>query len=87
MLLIVELPHNYPNEDIPFLRVKSLTPQYLTNTHIDTYETEIRKMAREELGCPVLFNVAEYLREKICEINDGVLDVYNGIMKKKEEQE
>lgn len=85
--MIVEIPHNYPAEDIPFLRVKSLTPEYITNTHVDQYETEIRKLARENIGGPCLFDVAEYLREKICEINDGVLDQYNGIMQKKEEAE
>jgi len=42
MVLIVEVPHNYPEEEIPFLRVKSLTPEYLTNTHLDKYECEIR---------------------------------------------
>ena len=87
MLLIVEAPYNYPNEEIPFLRVKSLTPEYLNNTHLDKYESEIRQMARDGLGGPVLFDIAEHLREKICEINDGVLDVYNGIMKKKEDEE
>ena len=61
--LIVELPHNYPNEKIPFLRVKNLSLNYLDNANIDNYETEIRKMAREELGGPVLFTIADWLRE------------------------
>ena len=80
MVLIVEVPHNYPEEEIPFLRVKSLTPEYLTNTHLDKYECEIRQLARDALGGPVLFDIAEYLREQICTINDKVLDVFNGIM-------
>jgi hypothetical protein len=87
MTLIVEVPHNYPNEEIPFLRVKTLTPDYLNNAHLDKYEKEIRDIARENLGTPVLFEIAEYLREQICEINDKVLDAFNGIMKVKEEKE
>jgi hypothetical protein len=86
MKLIVEIPHNYPEEEIPFLRVKSLTPEYLNNTHLDQYETEIRNIAREALGGPCLFDIAEHLREQICTINDKVLDVYNGIMEQKAEE-
>ena len=80
MKLIVEVPHTYPETEIPFLRVKSLTPEYLNNSHLDEYEKGI-------LGGPVLFDVAEYLREQICTINDEVLDAFNGIMKVKEEKE
>ena len=46
----------------------------------------IRVLAREQLGEQVLFNVAEYLREQICEINDKVVDTFNGIMRVKEEK-
>ena len=87
MKLIVEVPHNYPEEDIPFLRVKSLTPEYLNNAHLDQYECEIRNLAREALTDknPCLFDIAEHLREQICTINDKVLDVFNGIMAEKAE--
>ena len=85
MKLIVEVPHNYPEEEIPFLRVKSLTPEYLNNAHLDKYETEIRNLARDQLGGPCLFDVAEYLREQICTINDGVLGIYNAVMEEKAE--
>ena len=83
----MELPHDYPNDRIPFLRVKNLSPDYLDNNYIDNYETEIRKMAREGLGGPVLFEVADWLREQICDINEGVLGKFEDIMKKKEEKE
>ena len=84
--LICEIPYNYPAEEIPFLRVKSMTPEYLQNKHCDEYEMAIRVLAREQLGEQVLFNVAEYLREQICEINDKVVDTFNGIMRVKEEK-
>lgn len=63
MQLIVELPHDYPNERIPFLRVKNLSPDYLDNNNIDKYENEIRTMAKDELGGQVLFTIADWLRE------------------------
>ena len=42
MLLIMELPHNYPQQEIPFMRLKNLSPDYLDNKKIDEYEIQIR---------------------------------------------
>lgn len=39
MLLILELPHDYPSENIPFMRLKNLAPDYLDNKNLDEYET------------------------------------------------
>ena len=50
MLLILEIPHDYPN-NIPFMRLKNLSPEYLNNANLDEYETQIRALARENLGC------------------------------------
>jgi|TARA_B110001450_G_C17444612_1_gene409367 hypothetical protein len=38
MLLMVELPHDYPNS-VPFLRLKNLSPDFLNNKNLDDYET------------------------------------------------
>ena len=37
MLLMVELPHDYP-ENVPFLRLKNLSPDFLNNRNIFDYE-------------------------------------------------
>ena len=86
MLLICEIPHDYPN-NIPFMRLKNKSPDYLNNANLDDYETEIRALARENVGMQQIFLVADHLREKIAEINDVVLGKYNNILKAKEEAE
>ena len=78
MLLLVELPHDYPNS-VPFLRIKNLSPNFLNNQLLDEYETEVRAMTREMLGSQMIFDVCEHLREKIADINEGVLNKYNKI--------
>ena len=39
MQLLLEIPHNYPHEEIPFMRLKNLSPDYLDNKTLDEYET------------------------------------------------
>ena len=87
MLLIVELPHNYPNEAIPFMRLKNLSSEFLDNRMLDEYESEIRKKAHESLGMQMIFEMCEHLREQISNINESVLNQYEEIQKKREEQD
>ena len=49
MLLIIELPHDYP-QTAPFLRLKNLTPDMLDNRKLHELESEARKMSREAVG-------------------------------------
>ena len=86
MLLIMEVPHDYPN-NIPFMRLKNLSPDYLNNANLDQYETEIRALARENVGMQMIFMVADHLREQIANINDTVLGKFNKIVEAREEQE
>lgn len=81
MLLIMEIPHNYPQEEIPFMRLKNLSPNYLNNANLDDYETQIRALGRENLGMQMIFMICDHLREQIAEINDAVLDKFNGIIR------
>jgi hypothetical protein len=82
MVLLLEVPYNYPLEEIPFMRLKNLSPNFLDNRNLDNYETEIRALARESIGSPMIFTLCEYLREQIAEINDKVLDKYNAAIRK-----
>ena len=47
--LIVEMPPDYP-QNIPFMRLKNLSPEYLDNKMLDDFEGEIREKARENIG-------------------------------------
>lgn len=49
MLLLVEFPHDYPN-NIPFMQLKNLSKDYLDNKMLDEYETQIRAKAHESVG-------------------------------------
>jgi hypothetical protein len=87
MLLIIELPHDYPQENIPFMRLKNLSPNYLDNRNLDDYETQIRALARDNVGMPMVFTICEHLKEQIGEINDKVLNKYNQIVEAKRMKE
>ena len=50
---------------------------------IDKFETEIRAMTHELVGCPMMFDICEHLREAIAEINDRVLGKFNKIIEEK----
>lgn len=78
MLLIVELPHDYPNT-IPDLRLKNMAPKYLDNRMLDDFESEIRAKAHESVGTQMIFELCEHLRESIGEINDKVLNQFNAV--------
>ena len=86
MLLILEIPHDYPN-NIPFLRLKNLSPEFLNNANLDEYETAARALARENIGVQMIFMVADFLRGLIADINETVLEKYEKIIKEKEERE
>ena len=86
MLLIVELPHDYPNT-IPDMRLKNKSPKYLDNRMIDEYECQMRAKAHESVGMQMIFEICEHLREQIGDINDKVLTKFNEVQKKIEEQE
>ena len=49
MNLILEIPHDYPQQ-IPFLRLKNLSPDFLDNQILDKLEQEARDLGRENLG-------------------------------------
>ena len=78
IVLHVELPPSYP-QVAPFLRLINKAQTFLDNTTIDKYETEIREMGQENVGAPMIFDICEFLREKISDMNDGVLAKFNKI--------
>ena len=84
MLLLVELPFDYPNT-VPHMRLKNLSPDYLDNRMLDDYEVKLRAANHENIGSPMIFETCELLREEIAEINDSVLDKFNGIIRAKQE--
>ena len=86
MIFQLEIPHDYPN-NIPFMMLKNMSPDYLNNQNLDKFETEIRALARENLGTQMIFLIADYLREQIADINDTVLGKYKAIIKAKEDRE
>ena len=71
--LIFDLPDSYPNE-IPFFRIKNLSPDYIDNNTIDRFENEMRERANESLGQMMIFELADLLKEKITTINEKVLE-------------
>lgn len=85
MLLKVELGHYYPAQAPEILLLKNLSPDYLNNTMLDEYETEIKQMAQEMKGEQMIFALCDHLREKIAEINDEVVGKFNQIIKDQEE--
>ena len=86
MIFQLEIPHDYPN-NIPFMMLKNMSPDYLNNQNLDKFETEIRALARENIGTQMIFMLSDHLREQIADINDNVLGKYKAIVKQKEERE
>lgn len=68
------------------MRLKNLSPKYLDNRMIDEFETEFRAANHENIGNPMVFETYELLREKISDINEKVVNEFNGIMEKVAEQ-
>jgi len=70
--LIFDLPESYPDE-IPYFRIKNLSPEYIDNNAIEKFEEEMRERANENLGQMMIFELADLLKEKITTINEIVL--------------
>ena len=79
--LIFDLPPAYP-EEVPLLRIKNLSPDYLDNKLIDKYEEQVKTQAEESRGAMMIFELSELLRDSITEINDEVLRKLDEIEKK-----
>jgi hypothetical protein len=73
LILRFELPHDYPNT-VPNFRVKNLSFEYLDNKLLDKFETEMKKKAEESLGSLMIFELANYLKSELTEMNDGVVN-------------
>ena len=86
MLIILEVPHDYP-VNIPFIRLKNLSTDYLDNQMLNEYQDKARVKARECSGGPMIFEVYEELREAISEINDTVVSKFKKIIEQREEDE
>ena len=71
--LIFDLPEDYPNE-IPYFRIKNLTPDYINNNALEAFEEEMRERANENIGQMMIFELADLLKEKITTINETVLE-------------
>ena len=46
---------------------------------LDKWETEMTDRAQELLGSMMIFEITDYLKEKVVEINEAVLDKYEKI--------
>ena len=84
MMLLVELPHDYPH-NVPHMRLKNMAPKFLDNKNIDEFEVKMRAANHENIGNPMIFETCELLREEIAAINDAVVDKFNGIIRAEEE--
>ena len=73
LILTFDLPAAYPNE-VPVFRIKNLAYDYLDNKLIDKYETEMRQKAQDSLGSYMIFELADFLKSELTEINDGVVN-------------
>ena len=67
------MPADYPNQ-VPNFRIKNLAYEYLDNKLLDKYETEMRKKAEESLGQGMIFELTDFLKSELTEINDGVVN-------------
>ena len=67
-----DLQEDYPNQ-IPYFKVKNLSPDYIDNAVLDKYEDEMRELGNENLGTMMIYQMCDYMKEKITEINDEVL--------------
>jgi len=76
--LIFDLPEGYPNE-IPFFRIKNLSPDYIDNNALEIFENEMRERATESIGQMMIFEIVDLLKEKITTINEMVLGKFDAI--------
>lgn len=49
LMLIFDLPEDYPNE-IPYFRIKNLSPDYIDNNALEKFADEMRERASENVG-------------------------------------
>ena len=68
-----DLQEEYPNV-VPYFRIKNFSPDYLANAVLDKYEEEMKEMAQESIGSMMIFQMCDFLKEKITEVNDKVLE-------------
>lgn len=71
--VIYDLPQGYPNE-VPFFRIKNLSPDYIDNNALESFESDMRAQAEESIGQMMLFELTDLLKDKITEINEKVLN-------------
>lgn len=73
LMLIFDLPDTYPEEP-PFFRIKNLSPDYINNNTLEKFTDEMRERAQESIGQMMIFELTDLLKEKITNINEGVLE-------------
>ena len=73
LILTFDLPRDYPNS-APIFRVKNLAFEYLDNKLLDKFETQMAKKAEECLGQSMIFELADFIKSELTEINDGVVN-------------
>ena len=78
--IIFSLQEDYPAV-IPVFKVKNLSPDYIDNAVLDSYEDEMRELGEECLGSMMIFQLCDLMKEKIVDINDRVLEKLDMIEK------
>ena len=73
LMLIFDLPDTYP-EEVPHFRIKNLTPDYINNNTLEKFSDEMRERAQDSIGQMMIFELTDLLKEKITNINEGVLE-------------
>lgn len=58
---------------MPYFRIKNLSPDYLDNTSLDYFETQMRLRGENSIGSPMVYEMVDLLKEKITSMNDDVL--------------
>jgi hypothetical protein len=81
--ILFELCDDYPNTT-PITILKNLSPDIMHNNKMVEMEALIDEKKRENLGNPMIFDIVEALREKICDMNEFVLEKLLEIKEKAE---
>ena len=82
LMIRFDLPKDYPDVSIPLYRIKNLSKEYLDSNDLYRYECLIRERAHESVGAPMIFDLADLIREEIVTLNDAVLGKYDVIEEK-----
>merc|ERR1719469_1568680 len=85
LMIRFDLPKDYPDVSIPLYRIKNLSKEYLDSNDLYRYECLIRERAHESVGAPMIFDLADLIREEIVTLNDAVLGKYD-VIEEKEKQ-